>query len=98
MQDIYRRYQDRGMAMVAINVVPEQDPLVPGWIEAGGYTFDVLVGASTEEIFRDYGMTGAPLTFLLDADGKILARWDGYQPGAETAVEERIQAALAAGG
>ncbi|GAB4108437.1 MAG: hypothetical protein Kow001_05670 [Acidobacteriota bacterium] len=98
MQDIYRRYQDRGMAMVAVNVVPEQDPLLPGWIEAGGYTFDVLVGASTEAIFRDYGMTGAPLTFLLDAEGKILARWDGYQEGAETAVEERIQAALAAGG
>lgn len=90
MQRIYDRYRGKGMAMVAVNVVPEQDPLLPAWIRDGGYTFDVLVGARTEQIFRDYGMSAAPLNFLLDAEGKILERFDGYSPGAESAIEERI--------
>lgn len=80
--------------MVAINVVPDQNPLLSAWLREGGYSFDVLIGARTEQIFRDYGMSAAPLNFLLDSEGKILARYDGYRPGAEAEIEERVRVAL----
>ena len=80
--------------MVAINIVPEQDALVPNWFSRGGYTFDVLLGAETAAVARDYGLTAAPLNFLLDAEGKIVARYDGYEPGSEKQIEEKIKLLL----
>jgi len=81
--------------MVAINVIPEQDSMLPAWIERGDYTFPVLVGASTEKVFEDYRMTAAPLNFLLDSQGKILARYEGYSPGQEKEIEARIAQEIA---
>lgn len=80
--------------MVAVNVIPDQDPLVPEWLKEGGYTFPVLVGASTEKISIDYRMTGAPLTFILDSQGKIVKRFDGFDPGQEVEIEETVRSLL----
>lgn len=80
--------------MVAINVIPDQDPMIPEWMKEGGYTFPVLVGASTEKISIDYRMTGAPLTFILDKEGKIVKRLDGFDPGQEVEIEETIRSLL----
>ena len=94
MQDIYDRYSEKGMKMVAINVIPEQDAMVSSWAERGGYSFPILVGANTERIFEDYRMTAAPLNYLLDSKGMIIARFEGYTPGDEKEIEAVIQEAL----
>ncbi len=77
--------------MVAINIMPEQEHMIPEWAEEGGYTFPVLVGAETEDLFADYEMFAAPTTFLLDGQGRILARYDGYHPGDEEEVERDVR-------
>ncbi len=80
--------------MVAINVIPEQDSMVPEWAKQGGYTFPILVGADTSQIASTYQITGTPVTFLLDSEGKILKRIDGFTPGQEKRIEQQIQSAL----
>ena len=80
--------------MVAINVIPEQDSMVPKWLEDGGFGFPVLVGANSDSIISDYRLVSTPLNFLLDAEGKIISRWDGYYEGAEEEIEEAVKEAL----
>ena len=94
MQKLYEQYSSQGFRMVAINVIPEQDAMVPAWAKRGGYTFPILVGANTGQIASTYQISGTPATFLLDGQGKVLARIDGYSPGQEKKIEQRIQAAL----
>jgi hypothetical protein len=94
LQKLYDKYSGQGMKMVAINVIPEQDSLVGPWREKNGFTFPILVGSSSDTIMNDYQMTGAPLTFVLDSDGKILNRMDGFSPGGEKKIEQDIRQAL----
>ena len=94
MQKLYEQYSDQGFKMVAINVFQDQDGMVPDWAKRGGYTFPILVGADMGQIASTYHIDGTPATFLLDGQGKILARIDGYAPGQEKQIERRIQAVL----
>ena len=97
MQKLYDQYSGQGMKMVAINVISEQDAMVPDWRDRNGFTFPILVGADSERIMGDYRMTAAPLNFLLDAEGKVLARFEGYSPGGEREIEKDILQALKPG-
>ena len=83
--------------MVAINVIPEQDGMVPGWRDRYGFTFPILVGTDSDKVMIDYRLSATPLNFLLDGEGKILARFEGYSPGAEKKIEESILQALGSG-
>jgi len=94
LQALFENYGDQGLKVVAVNVIPGQDGMLPQWVEEGGYTFPVLRGADTAEISAEYRMTTAPLTFLLDAEGKILERFEGYQPGREQDIETAVRHAL----
>ena len=96
LQKLYEQYSDQGFRMVAINVIPQQDAMVPDWAKRGGYTFPILVGADTGQVASTYQITGTPVTFLLDPEGKILKRIDGFMPGQEKQIEQQIQAALKA--
>ena len=80
--------------MVAVNVIPDQDELVPQWRDNNGYTFPILVGAETNSLIEDYRLSSTPLNFILDAEGKILSRQEGYAPGSEGRIETQIREAL----
>ncbi len=94
MQKLYDQYSSQGMKMVAINVIPEQDDMVAPWQEKNGFTFPILVGSDSDSIMNDYRMTAAPLNFLLDSEGNILNRFEGYAPGGEKEIEKDIRQAL----
>jgi len=93
-QEFYEKYRDQGLNVVAVNVIPDQDPLVPQWRNDNGYTFPILVGAETNALIADYRLSSTPLNFILDAEGKILSRQEGYAPGSEARIEARIREAL----
>lgn len=93
-QQFYDKYRDQGLNVVAVNVIPEQDELVPGWMENGGYTFPVLVGAQTNTLIEDYRLSSTPLNFLLDGEGKVVSRQEGYAPGSEERMEAQIRQVL----
>jgi len=93
-QQFYEKYRDHGFQVVAVNVIPEQDELVPQWKDNHGFTFPVLVGANTNTLIENYRLTSTPLSFLLDSEGRILSRQEGYAPGSETRVETQIREAL----
>jgi peroxiredoxin len=94
-QGFYDKYRDQGLNVVAINVIPDQDGLVPSWRDNNGFTFPILIGAKTDALIENYRLTSTPLNFLLDEKGKVISRQEGYAPGSEARVESSIREALA---
>jgi cytochrome oxidase Cu insertion factor (SCO1/SenC/PrrC family) len=94
IQKIYDKYKDKGLSAVWINILPEEEKLIPGWQVAKNFTVPVLVGGSQDALQREYGINGTPSTFLLDGKGKILYHIEGYNTGDEKVLESKIAAAL----
>ena len=94
VQKIYDKYKDKGLSVVWINILPEENNLVAGWEMAKNLTVPVLVGASQDAFVRDYHINSTPSTYLLDENGRVLFHEDGYKPGDENALQAKIEAAL----
>ena len=97
VQKIYEKYKDRGLSVVWINILPEEERLIPGWQVAKKLTVPVLIGGSQAELQRDYHIESTPSTYLLNQSGDILYWKGGYAPGDEKTLEARIAAALGLG-
>lgn len=80
--------------MVAINVFPGQDAMVPEWKATHGFRFPVLVGADPSQLARNYQLTVTPLNYLVDSEGNTIKRYEGYRPGAEEEIEDKIREVL----
>lgn len=92
IQKIYDSYKDRGLSMVWINIVPEENALIKNWQATHGYTVPILLGGKSVQ--NDYKLNETPTHYLLDARGKIVSKHSGYQAGDETVLEREIQQAL----
>jgi len=80
--------------MVAINVNPSQDGQLAEWREKGNYTFPVALAGTSDFARTNYGISGSPTNFLLNAEGKLVFRHLGYGPGAEKVMEVEIRELL----
>ena len=94
IQKLADTYKTRGLSVVYVNILPEEEQLVKGWQAEHGYTSPVLVGASTPSIEKDYQVTATPTHYLLDAADKVLSWRSGFRPGDEKALEEAVKAAI----
>jgi cytochrome oxidase Cu insertion factor (SCO1/SenC/PrrC family) len=94
VQQIYDKYKDRGLAVVLINIVEDEDKLIPRFMKENGLSLPVLTGAWQPSLIRDYDLETTPTHFLLDSKGAVLLRQDGYNPGDEKALETRIAMGL----
>jgi cytochrome oxidase Cu insertion factor (SCO1/SenC/PrrC family) len=94
IQKIYDRYKETGLSVVWINILPEEENLIPGWQMAKNFTVPVLVGATQDSVLRDYRINATPSTYLLDQNGKVILHQDGYKPGDEKTLESQIETIL----
>jgi peroxiredoxin len=93
IQKLYDSHKDRGLSVVWINAVPEEEGLIGAWRSKHGYTVPVLLGAPSVQ--KDYKLVTTPTHYLLDAQGRVLWKHRGYAPGDEKTLERQIQQALA---
>jgi cytochrome oxidase Cu insertion factor (SCO1/SenC/PrrC family) len=94
IQKIYDRYGKAGLSAVWINILPEEERLIPGWKMAKKLTVPVLLGGAQAALQRDYRIESTPATYLLDENGRVLFHQDGYTPGDEKTLETKIAALL----
>jgi len=94
IQTLYNTYKDHGLSVVLINVVPEENKLIPKWIEKYNVSLPVLVGASQESLQRDYEIKATPTEYLLGAKSEVLFYQSGYKPGDEKILETKVAEAL----
>jgi thioredoxin-related protein len=95
VQKIYDANKDRGLAMVWINVLPDEQRLIADWRASHGYTATILLGSRS--VAEDYDLRMTPTHVLLDAKGKVLWKHAGYKPGDEKDIERQVQQALSKG-
>lgn len=83
IQTIYEDYEKEGEeALIVFGIVaPEygdekSEEDIIQFVQEQGYTFPVLMD-STAEVFRDYGVSAFPTTFMIDKDGAVY----GYVTG-----------------
>jgi thiol-disulfide isomerase/thioredoxin len=93
-QKIYDKYKDKGLSMVWINILPDEEELVAGWEIKRHLTVPVLVGASQDSLERDYHVTATPTNYLLGEKGEVIFRQAGYKLGDENTLEAKIAQAL----
>jgi len=75
MQEVYERWEDKDFEMVAVNL-REDNKTVEKYMEEGGYTFPVLMDKEGQ-IGGLFGVTGIPTTFMVDKEGRLIARLVG---------------------
>ena len=89
---IHEAHKDRGLAIVWINVVPEEERLIAAWRAEHSHTMPILLGGSSVQ--RDYRLSMTPTYYLIDLRRTVLWKHAGYKPGDEAAIERAIEAAL----
>jgi len=76
---LQRRYQSKGLQIVGV-ALDETEP-VRTYAAGQGINYPILVGNAA--IARVYGgISGIPTTFVIDRNGKIVRRYEGYRPPA----------------
>ena len=98
IQRLHDTYKAQGLSVVYINTSPTEEKLVPGWLDEHRYTVPVLVGATLNDVQRDYNVESTPTHYLLDAKGRVLSKHSGYQAGDAVALEQEIKNALTTAG
>jgi len=83
METLYKRYKDKGLEMLAINL-SENTNTVRQFMDNNGYTFPVMMD-SDGRVGGAYGIRSIPTTLIIDREGKIVAQvigsiyWDTPQ-------------------
>ena len=93
-KDMQARYRDRGFRVVAVSVdQPQTLARVRAFAKARAFSFPILMDPG-QEAYRLYGISALPTSLLIDRDGLIVHRQEGFQPGEENQLDARIQAML----
>ena len=83
METLYQRFKNEGLEILAVNL-GENQATVRQFIQNNRYTFPVPLD-SNNRIGAIYGVEAIPTSYILDRDGKIIARivgsinWDTSQ-------------------
>ncbi len=97
LKEIEKTYADRGFKLVSVNLLPDQDKMIPNWKERGGYQHPILVTESTDYLLETFGLRfpgGMPANFLIDTDGKVHFKHIGYRKGEEKVIEAQVRELL----
>ncbi|MDR1469106.1 MAG: TlpA family protein disulfide reductase [Spirochaetaceae bacterium] len=88
MEALYQRFKDRGLALVAVDLMERED-VVRNYLRENGLTFPVLL--DTRGLAGgQYGVKAVPTTCILDRDGTMIA----YAAGARDWNTEKMIAAF----
>ena len=82
VQALYEKLKGKGFVILAVDIM-EDRKTVSDFVKANAMTFPVLLDASGS-VGRDYDAGSIPTNYLLDRNGKILARIVGYDGTAWT--------------
>jgi peroxiredoxin len=94
MERLYRRYKDKGFAILALSIDSGGSAPVGAFVKKLGLTFPIGLDPNTT-VANQYTVRGLPATFLIDRKGTIAAvaigprDWDGK--AAHAAIESLLR-------
>jgi len=92
IEQLHREYRPRGLAVLAVNM-EEPPEAVAAWVRRKRLSMDVLLdppGIAT----RAWSITATPSAFLVDRDGRVVARAVGTRPWTDPEGRAVIEALL----
>jgi thiol-disulfide isomerase/thioredoxin len=92
IEKLQETYKDRGLVVVWINVVPEEDRLISEWQRRHAYDDAVLLGGEAAQ--HTYSVRATPTYYLLDGAGGVISTHAGYKAGDEHVLDQSIRVAL----
>ncbi len=82
MESLYQRFKDRGFEVLAVSIDTKGEDVVRPFVKDYNLTFPVLLD-SDSDVYRRYGVTGVPESFIIDRDGKVASKIVGARDWAE---------------
>jgi peroxiredoxin len=94
MEQLHQTFQSQGLAILAVNrkETPEK---IKAFLDEYRLSFTALLDAGGS-VFRDYQVMGLPTTYLIDREGKLLARGVGGRDWTRAEGKQLIKELLAA--
>ena len=89
-----KEFKPRGLEVVLVNF-REDVALVRNVVKERGYTTRVLIDASGDTAGRVYGVFGTPTVYLIDRQGRLLARGVGPRDWDSPTARALVEAVLA---
>ncbi|MBI3911414.1 MAG: TlpA family protein disulfide reductase [Armatimonadetes bacterium] len=94
LQKMYDELKARGLEVVAINAIDSRER-IESYQQEGKFTFRLLQapradGQPVSEVVKKYRVSAYPTNYLIGKDGKVLARFVGFN---EKAVRDAIERA-----
>lgn len=94
LQALQEKYSDAGFKLITISEdSPKSQAKVRPYVRSKRYTFTVLLDPNSEVLHLFQG-SALPFQVLLDKDGNIVETHQGYNPGDEVILEEKIRELL----
>lgn len=93
IQEIHKKYNDKELVVLAINVSEDKNK-IQKFIEENGYTFQVLLDSGNMNVQKNYGVIGIPHTYIIDKQGKVAYSRIGYGQGSEKPLISEIDKLL----
>lgn len=91
--EIYHKYQDRGLEIIAVNV---DNPIEDGLDFLLDTPLDFLIPQDPEgDVSEMFGVIGMPSSYLVSPDGNVRLVHMGFRNGDIDIIEEEIQKVLA---
>ena len=95
LNQLYLAHKDKGLMVISISMdEPETQGDVRPYIKQRGYTYPILLDAETQVTNLLNPKRAAPLTLIINREGKIIWTHESYVPGDEKLVEEQILKSL----
>jgi peroxiredoxin len=73
VQRVHEAFKDKGVVVLGISIDGAGEKAVQPHIAEHGFTFPVLIDQRME-VARQFGVRGVPFTFVIDPQGRIVAR------------------------
>ena len=96
LQTHYEKYKDKGMVILGFNCADDKQ-IALDFMRDNSATFPNVLDSSDAAVkvgFRSYKMSGVPLNYIIDKEGKIVDAWYGYEEGHKRALSALEKAGL----
>jgi peroxiredoxin len=94
LQKMYEARKDKFVVLAVSMDASETEAQVAPVVHSKGWTFPVLLDTETRVVSLYNPRRAAPFTVLIDKNGKIVKKREGYNPGDEAEIEKDIDAAM----
>lgn len=92
MEEMHTRYQDDGLAIVAVSVDGKRE-LAEKFVQESGASFITAID-SGKKTARAYKLRAMPSSYLIDREGKIISTHLGFRTSQTKTMEDEIKKAL----